>query len=180
MSEQHLVSDAEREAAVVRLREASTDGRLTLEELGDRTGLAYEARTHGELVRVTSDLPATHAVVPGKKLSFSIGLFVPSMRRGHWRVARKTIVLSLFSPALFDFRKARFSDSQATVFVLSVFGPVKLTVPDSLDVDVSVLSIFAPTIESGTPEAIPAGAPRLRVLGLTLFAPVLVQHRRPD
>ena len=58
MSEEHRVSDAEREAAVVLLRDASTDGRLTLEELGDRTGLAYAAATNGELERVTVDLPA--------------------------------------------------------------------------------------------------------------------------
>ena len=36
-------SDAERERAVGRLREAATEGRLTLEELADRTGLAYGA-----------------------------------------------------------------------------------------------------------------------------------------
>jgi hypothetical protein len=47
-------SDAEREQAVVRLREASAEGRLTLEELADRTALAYEARSQAELVRVVT------------------------------------------------------------------------------------------------------------------------------
>jgi hypothetical protein len=176
MSEQYLVSDAEREAAVVRLREASTDGRLTLEELHDRTGLAYGARTHGELVRVTADLPATHAVAPGKSLGLSIGFFIPAVRRGRWRVARRTVVLSLFAPCLLDLRKASFSHAKASIFVLSLFGPVKLDVSEDVDVDVSVLSIFAPTIERGAPETVPAGAPRLRVIGLTLFAPIFVKH----
>jgi hypothetical protein len=40
VSDEHRVSDFDREAAVVRLQEASTAGRLTLEELSDRTGLA--------------------------------------------------------------------------------------------------------------------------------------------
>jgi hypothetical protein len=177
MTEQHLVSDAEREAAVVRLREASTAGRLTLEELGDRTGLAYGARTHGELVRVTADLPAAQSVVPGKRLGLSIGFFVPVVRRGRRRVARRTIVLSLFAPCLLDLRAASFSNDGATFFVFSVFGPVKLTVPEQLDVEMSVLSVFAPAIETGTRDAPPAGATCLRILGLTVFAPVLVQHR---
>jgi hypothetical protein len=51
-------SDAERERAVARLRDASTEGRLTLEELAHRTGLAYAAKSHAKLERVTADLPA--------------------------------------------------------------------------------------------------------------------------
>ena len=61
--------------------------------------------------------------------------------------------------------------------MISLFGPVRITVPEHLDVDVSVFSLFAPTIESGSPGPLAADAPRLRVWGLTLFAPVLVQHR---
>lgn len=52
-------SDAEREQVVVRLRDASAEGRLTLEELSDRTALAYTARSHAELVPLTEDLPTT-------------------------------------------------------------------------------------------------------------------------
>ena len=42
-------SDAERDEVVVRLREASAEGRLTLEEFMERMAGAYEARTHAEL-----------------------------------------------------------------------------------------------------------------------------------
>ena len=47
-------SDAEREQTVVRLGEASADGRLTLEELAERTALAYRARTHADLEPLTA------------------------------------------------------------------------------------------------------------------------------
>ena len=40
-----LASDAERGAAVDRLRQAVVEGRLTLEEFSDRVGLAQSART---------------------------------------------------------------------------------------------------------------------------------------
>ena len=55
------VSDAEREAAADRLRTAGGEGRLTLEELGDRLGRAYGATTAGELEPLTADLPARPA-----------------------------------------------------------------------------------------------------------------------
>lgn len=51
-------SDAEREQAVERLRKASVEGRLTLEEVVERSEAAYAAKTHRELERLTLDLPA--------------------------------------------------------------------------------------------------------------------------
>jgi hypothetical protein len=51
------VSDAERDAAVERLRSAAHEGRLAPEELEERTGRALTARTRGELAAVLGDLP---------------------------------------------------------------------------------------------------------------------------
>jgi hypothetical protein len=50
-------SDADREQAAARLREASTEGRLAADELEQRLGAALSARTYGELDSVLSDLP---------------------------------------------------------------------------------------------------------------------------
>lgn len=52
-----LVSDREREAAADRLRAAAGEGRLTAEELGERVGRVYAARTHGELAEALTGLP---------------------------------------------------------------------------------------------------------------------------
>jgi hypothetical protein len=51
------VSDAERESAVGVLREHGAAGRLDVEELEQRVGTAYAARTHGELQQLFHDLP---------------------------------------------------------------------------------------------------------------------------
>jgi hypothetical protein len=51
-------SDAERDAVVAALSEHFQAGRLTTEELEDRTGRALAARTVGELDELTADLPA--------------------------------------------------------------------------------------------------------------------------
>ena len=50
-------SDAERESTVAQLREHGAAGRLDLEELDQRSGAAYAARTHGELAALLADLP---------------------------------------------------------------------------------------------------------------------------
>jgi hypothetical protein len=54
----HRASDAEREAVAERLRGAAAEGRLDADELDERLGRAYGARTIGDLVPLTADLPA--------------------------------------------------------------------------------------------------------------------------
>ena len=51
------VSDRDREQATVRLRDSFAQGRLTREELDERITAALNARTIGDLRRVTADLP---------------------------------------------------------------------------------------------------------------------------
>jgi DUF1707 SHOCT-like domain len=184
MNEELRASDAERERAVVRLREASAEGRLTLEELATRTGDAYLARTHGELVKVTADLPETATAAapavpePRERPGFVVGFFAPVRRRGRWHLKRKTIVLSVFAPVFLDLRPSRFEHESATISIFSLFAPVQVTVPEHVDVDVSVVAIFAPVQERGSPGELAPAAPRVRVNGLSIFAPVFVRVER--
>jgi len=50
-------SDADREQFAERLRHATAEGRLLAEELEDRLGAVFRARTYGELDAVVADLP---------------------------------------------------------------------------------------------------------------------------
>jgi hypothetical protein len=51
------VSDADRERAAAEIREHFAQGRLDSDELSDRLGRAYGARTAGELDSLRADLP---------------------------------------------------------------------------------------------------------------------------
>jgi Flp pilus assembly protein TadB len=51
-------SDADREAVAERLRHACAEGRLLAEELEERLGAVFSARTYGELDALVDDLPA--------------------------------------------------------------------------------------------------------------------------
>jgi hypothetical protein len=50
-------SDADREQVAERLRSATAEGRLLAEELEERLGGAFSARTYGELDALVADLP---------------------------------------------------------------------------------------------------------------------------
>jgi hypothetical protein len=54
-------SDAERESTVTLLREHGAAGRLDVEELEQRIGAAYQARTRGDLATLLDDLPPAPA-----------------------------------------------------------------------------------------------------------------------
>jgi hypothetical protein len=67
MSRHHSLraSDADRDAAVDRLREAAGEGRLEPEELEQRVDRALRARTYGDLAELLADLPG-EGVVPSR------------------------------------------------------------------------------------------------------------------
>jgi hypothetical protein len=50
-------SDADRDRIAAVLRDAHADGRLAQDELLERLGATYEARTYGDLDRLVADLP---------------------------------------------------------------------------------------------------------------------------
>ena len=58
------VSDVERAAVQERLREAVGTGQLDLHEFDTRVANVWQAKTRGELTRVTADLPAVPTAPP--------------------------------------------------------------------------------------------------------------------
>ncbi|PSL01770.1 cell wall-active antibiotic response 4TMS protein YvqF [Haloactinopolyspora alba] len=58
-------SDVDRERVAEALRQAATDGRLTLTELDERIDATFQARTYGDLQPITRDLPQGPYPVPG-------------------------------------------------------------------------------------------------------------------
>lgn len=79
-------SDAEREATAERLRTAHADGRIDADELQDRIGRCYGARTVGELSALVADLPIVREPAP-------------TLRRGP--AARLVLVLPILLTLLF-------------------------------------------------------------------------------
>jgi len=56
-------SDRDRQQVVDRLRGGLEEGRLSMDEFTDRTGLAFHAVTYGDLAPLCADLPAAGLVI---------------------------------------------------------------------------------------------------------------------
>ncbi|HMK96590.1 MAG TPA: DUF1707 domain-containing protein [Acidimicrobiales bacterium] len=70
-------SDAEREAVATALRQNAAEGRLTMQELEERLGSAYAAKTHAELQPLLADLTTS----PDARAALA-GLPPPDWQRG--------------------------------------------------------------------------------------------------
>jgi hypothetical protein len=164
-------SDAEREQTVALLRDATAEGRLTLDEFSQRIEAAYAAKTRDELETLTTDLPATVAVPASRRSprSFTISIFGGSDRKGRWRVARRHWVLSLFGGSDLDLREASLEGGEATISIVDVFGGTDVYVPEGIEVDFSGFGLFGGTDEHGRELPARPGAPVLHVRAFCLF-----------
>ncbi len=60
------ISDEDRHQVAEVLRKAAGEGRIDLEELDERLEATYKAKTYGDLVPITADLPVrTTGALPG-------------------------------------------------------------------------------------------------------------------
>jgi hypothetical protein len=181
-----LASDAEREATVERLRAGHADGRITLDELHERSELAYRARTAGELSTLTRDLPSgdglpmTASPLPvaggGETAGESIvAVFSGADRKGHWRVPRRSRAVAVFGGINVDMGDAQLSANEVRVDVVAVFGGVEIIVPEGVEVQLTGFSLFGG--KTAKVAASRPGAPVVRVHCTVVFGGVEVKSR---
>lgn len=165
------MSDADRERAVVALRDELLAGRLTLDEFSERVELAYGARTGAELESTRHDLPAASAGTRRRPTRFTGALFGRVVRRGRVRLRRWTVALSSFGDVDLDLRQAEIDADRTAVTVVAAFGNVDVYVPEGVDVDVRGLTLFGHRREWGRDVA-RDGAPTVTVRALGCFGTV--------
>jgi hypothetical protein len=165
----YRVSDAEREHAVVVLREHLLAGRLTLEEFTERVEAALRARVGGELAAVQEDLPHTFAGASGsfrKPARLTAAVLGRAVRRGRLRLRRRTLAASAFGDLDLDLREATIDQPHTEVTVLAVFGNADIYLPEGVNVDVTGLTVLGHHRDWGRDVVRPdAPAVHVRVLG---------------
>ncbi len=172
-------SDAERDATIVRLRDAASGGRLTLEELADRLQAATSARHRTELERITEDLPAPPESGPPLVVAATEtrSVFGDVRRSGAWLVPASSRWGSVFGDIVLDLREASVAGDETTIEAGSVFGNVELLVAEGVFVEVRGRTLFG-DVNQEAGAAAPAGAPRILLVGHTTFGDVRVRTRR--
>ena len=160
-------SDAEREAAVTRLRTAAGEGRLTLDELAERLERAFSAVTRAELEPLTRDLPSASAEPDRRPLPegrrWIIGIMGGGTQRGRWRIAKRSNVINVMGGADLDLTDAVVADTEIEIRVFSLMGGSNIVVPDGVNVELTGLALMGGNdLELAGPGPGP-GAPLVRV-----------------
>lgn len=169
-------SDAERERVVSRLRDASAEGRLTLEELAERTALAYRARSHAELEPLTVDLPA--APSSRRKPVRRLGVVIGEVKQtGRWRISGSTHVVMGIGDCHLDLCDAEFDDEEVTVTISQIIGDTTVVVPRHVDVELSGLFLIGGKSMDRSEEELPPSAPRVHIRGYGLIGELKVVRR---
>jgi Domain of unknown function (DUF1707)/Cell wall-active antibiotics response 4TMS YvqF len=157
----HLASDNDREIALALLREASVDGRLTLEELAERAEQVQAARTRADLAAATAGLDAA-APVPAEAAVRHRALLSNFTRQGRWRLARESRYSAVFGNVKLDLREAVLPGPEVDIEARAIFGSVDVIVPESVQVELSgggALSSQELKIGGSAPD----GAPVIRI-----------------
>jgi hypothetical protein len=185
MSDEHpalRASDAERERVVERLRDASAEGRLTLEEFIERMTSAYDARTHAELEQLMRDLPAGSGErVPSRRrpTRFLFSVLGSTEREGRIRVRRRVACLTVFGNIDLDLRQATLDGDVITIVVCGAFGAADVYVPEGVEVDFRGLSLFGHARARGNDAPPRPGTPLVRVTAVSLWAGIDVWRVPP-
>lgn len=174
-------SDAERDAAIGALRTASVDGRLTLDELADRTEVAQSARTRAELAVLVADLPpaAPPAAAADVQSERHLAVLGSVRREGRWRVARRSRYLAVLGSVELDLRHAALAASETEISLLVVLGSARVLVPENVHVEVTGSAVLGERKVHLEGERPPAGAPIVRLSVSGLLGSLEVRRRPP-
>jgi DUF1707 SHOCT-like domain/Cell wall-active antibiotics response LiaF, C-terminal len=176
-------SDAERDATVIRLREAMTEGRLTLDDFSQRTDTALTALTREQLAEVVADLPAHGAIgyVAGPPAvdaaPWVVGIMGSSARTGRWRVGHELHAVSVMGECKIDLRQAVIDAPLIIVDALAIMGTVEVIVPEGVQVDLQGIAIMGSKTLRMSDAPILEGAPVVRITGLALMGEIKVRNQ---
>jgi Domain of unknown function (DUF1707)/Cell wall-active antibiotics response 4TMS YvqF len=173
-------SDAEREAAVARLRTAAGDGRLALDELAERLDRALNATMRAELEELTGDLPAQPApALPAPKARrWIVAILGGGTHAGRWHIAARCTVVNVMGGADLDLTGAIVDGSETEIQVFSLMGGSKVVVPDGVHVELSGFAFMGGNdlkLDDRPPP--PPGAPVVRVRAWSIMGGTDVRRR---
>jgi Domain of unknown function (DUF1707)/Cell wall-active antibiotics response 4TMS YvqF len=171
------VSDAERDVTLKALNEHAAVGRLTLDELEERSGRALTAKTRGELAALTTDLPAEGGVpqhvagqgAPRKPVRWMVAVMGGSHRRGRFRAVGSINAVAVMGGDEIDLREAEIEGGELTLNLFSLMGGSNVYVPDSIEVELGGFSLMGGNEVRGNQLSPRQGAPVVRINGFALM-----------
>jgi hypothetical protein len=175
-------SDADRDRVAAVLGDALATGRLTSTEHAERLEAAYSAKTMGELVPITADLPASTSGAgdgaPDLSRHEVSAVFSKVIRQGRWVAGRNTRLRSSFGALIVNLADAVLPGREVTLELDAFCGKLIVTVPADARIIDEGSALFAKRSITGTaPEGAAQDGPVIRITGKARFAKVLVRRK---
>jgi hypothetical protein len=186
------VSDAERDVTLRTLGDHAAVGRLTLDELEERSGQALAAKTRGELAALTSDLPVEGAqgsrsaparardAQPKRPVRWMVAIMGGSHRRGRFRAVGSINAVAIMGGDEIDLREAEIEGGELTLNLVAIMGGANIYVPDSVDLEVGGFSLMGGHEEVGREIRPRPGAPAVRIRVYNLMGGATIYRLPPQ
>src|SRR3954447_20116871 len=143
------ISDAERDQVIAVLRDHCADGRLTLDEFGDRVTEVLNATTVGELAVVTRQLPvlappplpaaggqAPERVGQHRAVTrWAVAILGGHSMKGRWRVRENMKAIAFMGGCDIDLRHAEVEGPEVTITAVAIMGGIDVIVPEGIEVE---------------------------------------------
>ncbi|MBO0829671.1 MAG: DUF1707 and DUF2154 domain-containing protein [Streptosporangiales bacterium] len=178
-------SDRDRDRVAEQLRDAAGEGRLTLGELEERLDLTFRARTYGDLVPITSDLPIPtrgESVGPPADVSRApreIRTILGSQHlNGRFVVPSTMHARAVLGEVKIDLTEAIVPRGEVVIEADAFLGEVTLTVPEGVDLRLETGTNVLGERKSKLPAPSSPDAPVIRVRGSVVLGSVKVEPRR--
>lgn len=193
------ISDDDRHQVAEVLRQAAGEGRIDLEELDERLEATYKAKTYGELVPITADLPARTTghlpvmppaaqpvprqtvppAVPLASYNSSLSFMGDCTRRGMWKVPVDHTAFAMMGGITLDLREAVFEAREVTINAYAIMAGIDIVVNAHTQVIVEGIGIMGAfeQVRDKVPPVLDAGSPVVRVKGFALMAGVDVVRK---
>ncbi len=189
------VSDEDRHKVADILREAAGEGRIDIEELDERLESTYAAKTYGDLVPITADLPVPRAQpvrrsrsrarnrpsrpCPRPAIDSSISIMGGVSRKGVWEVGPTHSAFAMMAGIDIDLREARFTSRETVIYANAFWAGIDIIVNEHTNVIVEGVGIMG-AFDQGRDKVAPnigPDSPTVRVKGVALMGGVTVQRR---
>ena len=161
-------ADADRDATVARLQAAVGEGRLDLDEFGQRASAAYAAVTIAEVDALLADLPRERpAGIVGSRPAETL-----TSVSGDIRLAGRSVpqhVSTVFGDVRVDLRATRTDADRLELDLSTVFGDVDVIVAEGVDAELHGRTVFGDRKVELAPVPRLAGTPLVVVHARTFF-----------
>jgi hypothetical protein len=171
-------ADADREAVVSRLQVALGEGRIDMDEFGQRASAAYAAVTTAELDALLADLPRDAPVeIVGTRTPETLNSVFGDVKLSGGSPPRR--VSTVFGDVRIDLRALRTDAARIELFLSTVFGDVDVIVAEGVDAELDGWTVFGSRKVELAPVPRLIGTPRVVVHGHTVFGNLRLRSLAP-